>query len=167
MGNTYQQHRTYLSVDQVFGVCRCGQFFGCQPNNSVGLRQMDTNYLGDSPNPAPVPLTVANPAPFVHVMQFELAKLRSDGQSKYYNTLTPDPDYLTPIINPVVQQGGAQLIMTWSGSADGITEDVPFTTDINACDGFQYIRFHAILRTNIFTGFRAQVSLLEVPFTFE
>jgi hypothetical protein len=168
-GNTYQRFRTFRAYDQLVGApaCTCLALAGCRPNNSIGLRQMDTTYLGDAPNPPPVPLQVFNPAPFVDVMQFELAKLRSDARSLYYDTGTADPDYRTPIVNPVVQPGGAQLVLAWSASADGIVEDVPFSADIHACDGFRHIRFHAVLRTNIFTLERARVSLLAVPFTFE
>jgi hypothetical protein len=168
-GNTYQRFRTFRAYDQVSGfpACTCLALAGCRPNNSIGLRQMDTTYLGDSPNPAPVPLQVFNPAASVDVMQFELAKLRSDARSLYYDTGVAEPDYRTPIVNPVVQPGGAELVLTWSASADGIVEDVPFSPDLDACDGFRYVRFHAVLRSNLFTLDRARVSLLEIPFTFE
>jgi hypothetical protein len=109
---------------------------------------------------------VLNPYPGVHVMRFELAALRSDAQSLYFNTLSTDPDFLSPIINPLVQQGGASVAFTWSGSADGIVEDVPFTPNIDDIDGFQYIRFHAVLRSNFFTKARPRVELLEVPYIF-
>lgn len=166
-GNTFQTFRTYITVSYLgFGTCSCFSFAGCTPNNSGGLRQANSTYNSDFLNPAPIPLTVVNPAPFIDVMQFELAKLRSDAQSLYYDTKSLDPDYLAPIINPLVQNGGATIQVTWSASADGIVEDVPFTPNIDDCDHYQYLRFHFILRSNIFTSARARVELVEVPFIF-
>ena len=105
-------------------------------------------------------------------MQFEIAKLRSDGQSTYYDAdpalLAPDgPDYLTPLINPLVQSGGAAILITWSGSLDGIVEDVPFTTNIDDLDGMRFVRFHVVMRANLFTGGRPRVDLLEIPFLLQ
>ena len=134
-------------------------------NNSAGLRQTDTTYNSDDQNPAGSP-TVANPSPFVHVMAFELAKLRSDAQSLYYDSNSDAPDYLTPIINPIVQDGGASIALTWSGSNDGIVEDVPFTASIDAVDEHRFIRFRVAMQSNIFTGARARIELLEIPFQF-
>jgi len=167
MGNTFQTFRTFLSLTQVFPPCNCSNFTGCQPDNSIGQRQADSTYGADFLNPAPVPLTVANPAPFVHVMEFELAKLRSDAQSAYYDTNSAEPDYLTPIVNPLVQAAGATIEMTYSGSMDGIVEDVAFTPNIDDVDDNQFIRFHVIMRANLFTGGRPRLSLIEIPFTFD
>jgi len=100
-------------------------------------------------------------------MEFELAKLRSDAQSLYYDSKDDDPDYLTPILNPLVQAAGAIVSVTFSSSMDGIVEDVPFTASIDSSDGFRYIRFHAVLRANLFTGGRPRLALIEIPFTFE
>jgi hypothetical protein len=166
-GNTFQTFRTFLALSQVWGTCSCSNFAGCQPDNSIGQRQADSTYGADFLNPAPIPLTVANPAPFVHVMEFELAKLRSDAQSAYYDTRTPEPDYLTPILNPLVQAAGATIEMSYSGSRDGIMEDVPFTTNVDDVDTYQYIRFHVVMRANLFTGGRPRLALIEIPFTFE
>jgi hypothetical protein len=172
-GNTFQTFRTYLGLSQLSGAptCNCVTVLqnACNLNNSAGQRQMDTIYDSDIPNPAGSP-AVANPAPFVHVMEFELAKLRSDAESLYYDsrvTHAAGPDFLSPIINPLVQAGGATVEFTWSASLDGIVEDVPFTPNINACDGFRWLRWHAVLRSNIFTSNRARVELVEVPYTFE
>jgi len=165
MGNTYQAFRTFLAVDALSKVCSCFNRSNCGlMNNSIGLRQMDSTYGGDTANPAPVPNTVANPAPFVHVMQFEFAKLRSDARSLYYDTGVANPDYLSPIVNPLVQPGGATVSLEWSGSADGIVEDVPFGASIHAVDGYRYVRWSAVLRSNLFTGGRPRLDNLVVPF---
>ena len=168
-GNTYQGIRTFLSVTQLPGgaTCDCVTIFNGQCNVAPGspFRQADTVWGSDILNPSPSAAT-ANPAPFVNVMEFELAKLRSDAQSLWYDSLIEDPDYLTPIFTPIVQPGGSTIEISWSGSADGITEDVPFTPNINACDGLQYIRFHAVLRSNIFTGGRPRIDRMEIPYTF-
>lgn len=165
MGNTFQTFRTFLALDQIFGVCNCFNFAGCSlTNNSIGQRQMDSTYGGDAADPGPIPATVANPAPFVHVMEFELAKLRSDARSLYYDSGVADPDYLSPIISPLVQSGGATIEVTWSGSFDGIVEDVPFTPNINSIDNHRYIRWNVVMRANLFTGGRPRIDILEIPF---
>jgi len=166
-GNTFQQFRTYLNVAAV-GNCNCVTiFFGaCQPNASLGFRQFDSVYGSDAPDPTAIPGILQNPSPFVHVMEFELAKLRSDAQSLFLDTQSLDPDYLQPIIAPPVQPGGSSIELTWSGSRDGITEMVPFTANINAIDGYQFIRWHATLRANLFTKARSRMALLELPYTF-
>jgi len=168
-GNTYQGIRTFLAVSQLPGgaVCDCVTIFGGQCNVAAGspFRQGDTVWGSDILNPSPS-AAIANPAPFVNVMEFELAKLRSDAQSLWYDSLVEDPDYLTPILTPIVQPGGSSIEITWSGSVDGITEDVPFTSNINACDGLQYIRFHTVMRSNIFTGGRPRIDRMEIPYTF-
>ena len=170
-GNTYQTFRTFLAVSKIGGsLCNCTTIFAgaCNINNSAGFRQTDTAWGSDIPNPSTSAAAgIFNPSPFVHVMEFELAKLRSDAQSKYYDSGTPNPDFLTPIINPLVQSGGATIVFTWSASDDGIEEAVPFTPNINSCDGHRYIRWHAVLRSNLFTGARARCALLELPYTFE
>jgi hypothetical protein len=160
MGSTYQTFRTFVAVT---GVCSCFNFGGCVANNSIGLRQMDSVYGENSANPLPGGL-VLNPAPLVNVMQFEMAKLRSDARSRYYDTVVAAPDYLTALVSPLVQQGGASVSFTWSASHDGIVEDVGFGPNINACDGHRYIRWSAILRANLFTGARPRVDLVQVPF---
>ncbi|MHC4133833.1 MAG: Ig-like domain-containing domain [Planctomycetota bacterium] len=171
-GNTFQTFRTYLALDQslVAGspTCTCTSYPGCLPNNSIGERQADGTYGEDYLNPSPIPLTVYNPSPIVHVMEFELAKVRSDARSLYYDTKTPDPDYLTPILNPLVQAAGATIVISYSGSDDGIVEDtLGFRPNIDDVDGHQFIRFHAVMRANLFTGGRPRLSLIEIPFTFE
>ncbi len=165
MGNTYQTFRTFLALDAAFGICSCFNFAGCSlNNNSIGQRQMDSTYGGDSADPGPIPATVANPAPFVHVMEFELAKLRSDARSLYYDSGVADVDFLSPIVSPLVQSGGASIELTWSGSHDGIVEDVPFTPNIQAIDGHRFIRWNCIMRANLFTGGRPRIDILEMPF---
>ncbi len=152
-----------------FGSCNCfTQFFGaCIPDASLGNRQFDSTWGNDSPNPqASFLLGVVNPSPFVHIMEFEMAKLRSDGQSTYYDTNSTDPNYLAPIISPLVQPGGSNITVTWSSSKDGIMEDVPFDGNINVSDGNQFIRWHAILRANLFTLAQARIQLIEVPYEF-
>jgi len=169
-GTTYQAVRTFLAVSQLPGAttCNCITIFGgaCNVRAGAPFRQADSTWGSDILNPQPNP-SVANPAPFVDIMEFDLAKLRSDAQSLWYDSLVADPDYLTPIFVPTVQPGGSELVMSWSASSDGITEDVPFSPNINAADGFRYIRFHAILRSNIFTLGRPRIENLQIAFTFQ
>ncbi len=168
-GGTFQTNRTFLGVSQLSGgpTCSCNTIFmgSCNQNTAMGLRRADGIFGSDSLVPAPS-AAVSNPSPAVTIMQFELAKIRSDALSRYYDTGVTEPDYLSPIIAPIVQDGGAAVEFMWAGSADGIVDDVPFTSDINALDGFRFIRYSVILRSNFFTGARAVVFRLEVPFTF-
>jgi hypothetical protein len=166
MGSTYQTFRTYVAVTFVpfpGGVCTSANFGGCVANTSIGSRQMDSIYGGNVADPAPGGFTL-NPAPIVHVMEFEFATLRSDARSRYYDTATDNPDYISPILTPLVQAGGAAITLSWSASSDGIVEDVPFTSDINACDGFRYIRWRCAMHSNLFTGARARLELMQIPF---
>jgi len=167
-GTTFQTIRMFWAVNQAFGTCTCVFTFGCAANNSIGQRHVTTTFGADLPDPPNNPaFGFLNPFPGVYVMQFELAKLRSDAQSLYYDTLADAPDYLSPIINPLVQQGGATVSFTWSASADGIVEDVPFSPNIDDSDGFRFLRFHVVMRSNLFTQGRPRVELIEVPFTFD
>jgi len=163
MGNTFQTFRTFLAVDPV-SVCSCFNLPGCIANSSTGRRQMDSTYGANLVNPAPSPGIAQNPAPFVNVMEFEVVKLRSDARSLYHDSASAVPDYLSPIVTPLVQDGGATIEITWSASSDGIVEDVPFTPNINACDGHRYIRWHCRMRSNVFTGGRPRLEHLQVPF---
>jgi hypothetical protein len=164
MGNTYQTFRTFVAVSGTpGGICSCFNFGGCIANASIGLRQMDGTYGGDVADPAPGGF-VLNPAPVVHVMEFEFATLRSDARSLYRDSGVVNPDYISPIVRPLVQAGGASVAFSWSASSDGIVEDVPFAASINACDGYRYIRWHAALRSNLFTGARGRVQLLQIPY---
>ena len=170
-GTTWNAVRTFLAVIQVPGwpvTCDCVTIFAgaCNVRPGAPFRQADSTHDSDILNPQPSPAT-ANPAPFVDIMEFDLAKLRSDAQSLWYDSLVDEPDYLTPIFVPVVQPGGSTIDMAWSGSTDSITEDVPFSPNINAVDGFRYIRFSVILRSNIFTLARPRIENLQIPYTFE
>jgi hypothetical protein len=169
MGQTYQAFRTFLALSpNGISVCDCITFLGCTlTNNSIGLRQMDSIYGSDFANPTPLPGASPNPTPFVHVMQFEIAKLRSDARSKYYDAGFEAVDYLSPILNPLVQPGGASIQVTWSASFDGIVEDVPFTPNIHACDAHRYIRWSCVMRSNLFTGGRPRIESIEMPFLLE
>jgi hypothetical protein len=125
---------------------------------------MDSTYGGNLANPPPAAGIAQNPAPFVHVMEFEVAKLRSEARSLYYDSGSAMPDYLSPIVTPLVQDGGATIELMWSASSDGIVEDVPFTPNIHACDGHRHIRWRCVMRSNLFTGARPRLELLQVPF---
>ena len=166
---TFNTIRRYLGAAQLSGgpTCSCITVFtgACNQNNAMGLRSADGTFGSDALNPAPT-AAVSNPSPAVGIMMFELAKIRSDALSRYYDTGVTTPDYLSPIVAPSVQDGGASVEFTWAGSSDGIADDVPFTSDINALDGFRFLRYAVVLRSNFFTGARAVVFRLEVPFVF-
>jgi hypothetical protein len=168
MGNTFQTFRTFLALSWSgvpSTICSCFNFANCLVNNSIGARQMDGVYGGNDANPAQGgAFAVVNPAPIVHVMEFEFAKLKSDARSIYRDTGVASPDYISPIVRPLTQAGGASVAFSWSASSDGIVEDVPFTSSINACDGYRYIRWHAALRSNPFTLARARLEIIQIPY---
>ncbi|MEE8106581.1 MAG: Ig-like domain-containing protein [Planctomycetota bacterium] len=163
-GTTWQQFRTFIAASGG-PPCDC-RFLACIANTSIGLRLMDTVFGGDTQNPTNTP-GFPNPLGAVDVIQLEIASLLSIGQSLYYDTNEVDPTYLNPIIVPVVQAGGSTVVMRYSASADGLLEDVPFTTNISAADGFRFLRFQAEMRSNIFTSARPRVANIDIPFTFE
>jgi hypothetical protein len=167
-GTTWQQFRTFIAASGG-PPCDC-RFIACVANTSIGNRQMDSVFGGNQDDPPNNPFglnPIFNPGPFVDVMQFEIATLKSRGTSLYYDTKEVDPTYLTPITVPLVQNGGSVATLSFSGSADGVVEDVPFTPNISFLNGFQFLRFQVDLTSNIFTGARPRIELLQIPFTFE
>jgi hypothetical protein len=46
-------------------------------------------------------------------------------------------------------------------------EDVPFTPNIDDIDGYRFVRWKAVLRANYFTGARAHIDDIQIPFTYE
>ena len=87
------------------------------------------------------------------------------GTSLYYDPNVADPTYFDPIISPVVQPGGATVDLEYAGSLDGVIDDVGFTPDIRALNGLRFVRFQANLGSNVFTGARARINILDLPFT--
>jgi hypothetical protein len=172
-GTATQFFRVFHAVSAVPGSagCTCNLLFqttgNCAFNNSIGMRVKTGVYGSNTIDPTTPAFNVPNPSATAYLMQFELAKLESTGTSRWYDTGVSNPDYLDPIIGPLVQPCGAQIAVRWSGSADGIVEDVPFTPDVNDVDGFRYVRFQITLKANYFTGGRARVQLVEIPFVEE
>ena len=163
-GTNWQQFRTFLSLVDIGGGCSCLNFFGCGPNGSLGNRQMDGTFGGDVDSPGNNPgLGILNPAPFVNVMQFELKKLVSQGTSLYYNTGVANPTYLTALVSPTVQPGGAIATVQWSASDNGTVDVTGWQDNISACNGHRYIRFRVILTSNLFTGARPRIARIEIP----
>ncbi len=169
-GGTFQTSRNFLGVTQVGGAptCNCITIFtgSCNQNTTFGLRRADGIFGSNALVPAPS-AAVSNPSAATTIMEFELAKLRSVATSRYYDTGVESPDFFAPLLRPTVQDGGASVTWRWSGSADGIVDDVPFTQDINAVDGLRFIRYEAVLNANFFTGARAVINRLEIPFTID
>jgi len=149
----------------------CAEFYsavpGCYLNNSIGVRRKQGNFSSDDPIPAGTVRNLPNPAPAVYLAEFDLAQTRSVATSLYYDTGATDPDYVSPIVVPLVQSSGAQVELMWSGSHDGIVEDVPFTANINDVDGHRFIRWRANLKANYITGGRARIDRIEIPFAYD
>ena len=163
-GTTWQQFRTFIAVTGG-PPCDC-RFLACIASTSIGQRAMDSVFAGNQDTPSST-FGSPNPGPFVDIVQFEIATLLSVGTSLYYDTKEPDPTYLSPILVPLIQPGGSTLVMRYSGSIDGMVEDVPFTENVSAINGHQHIRWEAEMRSNIFTTARPRIDNLDIPFTFE
>jgi len=166
-GTNWQGFRTFLSVTDIGG-CSCTTFFGCGINSAFGMRQMDSTFGGDNDDPPNLSQfgSVLNPGPWVHVMRFEVKRLVTQGTSRYYDTGVANPTFLSPIISPVIQPGGASAEIFWSGSADGTVDLTGWQSNIAAINGHRYIRFRVICTSNLFTLARPRIDRIDIAFTF-
>jgi hypothetical protein len=139
----------------------------CAPNASIGIRKKSGTFGSDDRYPTVPVGTLENPTPMSLVMRFEIATTTGIATSRYYDAGIPTPDYLAPLVSPLVQPGGARIELEWAGSHDGVVDDVPFTPDIHQVDGYRYIRWRAKLKSNFITGVRARIDRIEIPFTFD
>lgn len=159
-GTTWQQFRTFVAMKTPG--CTCTNFFGCA-DAAFGNRQADTTSGGNQANPRTTAPTFLNPGPMVNVAQFEIRQTITIAQSLYYDTGDSFPRYLEPLVFPVVQPGGAQVTLQFSGSLDGVFETVAFTDKITDLDGMRFIRFRVTMRANFFTVTRPRVEAVFIP----
>ena len=175
-GDTWQQVRTWF-----------GSTFPCSGILLPGFpnRRMYSTYEADTPDPeSNFAAGIVNPEPSVSDAAFTLTKRVSLAQSKFYTdgfqpsnsvatTLGDDSDYLPIELSPVVQEGGAQVRVEVQGAraceADRITPNpapgapTEWTEDINACDGFECIRWRIWLISNLISNQRAQLLQVVIP----
>lgn len=136
---------------------------------------------------------ILNPEPSITDTAFTITRLKSVGQSRFYTPDSLDPagisypaplsasrtfgtksDYLAPIIVPTVQAGGAQLLVEFYGAraldaaSNRTLPNLAFpvrnwTTNINDCDTFPYLRWRLTLTSNLSTSTVAKVQQIIVP----
>jgi hypothetical protein len=134
-----------------------------------------------------------NPEPSVADTAFTLTKRFSLAQSLFYTpdnpgvdgvsypgpqsslrTFATKSDYLAPVVSPTVQAGGATILMEFQGAtamdATGNRNKInqafpftPFTTNINDCDTYPYIRWRMTLTSNLNFNTVAKVGSVIIP----
>jgi len=136
---------------------------------------------------------ILNPEPSVTDTAFTLTRLFSLAEVRFYTPDSVDPagnsypaplsgqrtfgvksDYLDPIVDPTVQAGGATVLLEFYGAkaldptSNRSLPNLSFpvrnwTTNINDCDGFPYIRWRASLRANLSTGAVTKIRSIWIP----
>jgi hypothetical protein len=136
---------------------------------------------------------ILNPEPSMTDTAFTITRLASVAQSRFYTPDSVDPagnsypaplsgqrtfgtksDYLDPILDPTVQSGGAKVVIEFYGAtalqaaSNRTLPNLSFpirdwTTNINDCDGFPYIRWRVNLRSNLSTGSVGKLKSVWVP----
>ena len=192
-GDTHQLIRSWRAID-----VPCGNTFiaGFPGRGVVGTHEAENGIsnpggtLPQSPvnnNTGIQALAIAiNPTPVVSDTRFTITRRRSLAQSLFYTpdtfamggalggfTLGTSSDYLAPQVEPVVQPGGAQIIVEYQGAMgldpmgrDTINVALPFTEwtqDVNDCDGFPNIRWRVTLIANIQSNTVATAIKIAVP----
>jgi hypothetical protein len=157
------------------------------------LRRMYATYEENIPNPAANGATIANPEPSLTDTAFTVTKRVSLAQTLFYTpdnpgvdgvsypgpqsslrTFATKSDYLPPVITPAVQSGGAQILMEFQGAfamdATGNRNRVnqafpftPFTSDVDDCDGYPYVRWRITLTSNLNFNAVAKVDKVILP----
>ena len=136
-------------------------------------RWMLAGHEEDTPNPSQCltcPVATRNPDVAVLDTMFTITRVVSLAQSKFYGpptapwtagggeTFGVKTDYLTPLLLPTFQTGGAQIALEFQGAMDVAPDrtsinmafgSTGWVTNIDDCDGFPYIRWRATLTSNL------------------
>ena len=179
-GDSFQQIRSWFSATFPCS----GVLIGGFPN-----RRLYSTYEDDSPNPpANFFAGILNPEPSVQDTCFTITRRTSVGQSLFYTpnaggpnddaawggrTLGLTTDYLPAEIEPIVQSGGATVLVEFQGcqgidptGRDTVNVALPFTEwtqDIDDCDGMPYIRWRITLSSNLKSQTVARITRIIIP----
>ena len=139
-------------------------------------RELRSTYEQDAPNPPDnFQAGDVNPGPRVCDTRFTLTTLLSRGVSLFYEgAYGTANDFGAASLLPAAQQDAATVQVEYQGVqqvlADRRTIDTngaftPWTSNVNDCDGFRYIRFRISLRADPSTLAPARVERIVIPLT--
>ena len=181
-GDTWQQARGWFGLNLVAPV---GAVVSAN-------RRLYSTFGADSADP-PNGAGVLNPEPGTADVAFTFVTRTSIAQSRFYTPGPSDPagnaypgpdsaahtfgtksDYAPAVISPSVQPGVATVHVEYQGamaldaSSDRRLPDVsqavtPWTTDVDACDGYPYIRWRLTLVADVLRNEVPEVDSVAIP----
>ncbi|MFO0934572.1 MAG: Ig-like domain-containing protein [Planctomycetota bacterium] len=136
---------------------------------------------------------IINPEPSITDTAFTITKRISIAQSRFYTPANVDAagnvypapystqttfgvksNYKPAILTPSVQAGGATILVEYQGafSLDSLSNrtiinvalpSTPFTTNVNDCDGYPYLRWRMTLTSNLISNTVAKLAKISIP----
>jgi hypothetical protein len=175
-GDRWQQIRAWFAVT-----------FPCSgvPIPGYEHRRLYATYEEDDANPTNNPGGgIYNPEPSISDTAFTVTKIVSIAQSRWYTdgtqptnstqtTFGDASNYLVPMLDPPVQEGGATIVVQFQG-ADAVEADrrtinqaapfLPtFVDDVDDCDGYRNVRWRIQLRSNLNSGAVGRLHCVQLP----
>jgi hypothetical protein len=187
-GNTWQQLRGWFAFDQTSFGGVTALIPGYPQRRMLATFEEET----PNP-PANVALGILNPEPSITDTAFTFTTRVSLAQSRFYTPASADAlgnvypppysnaktrgaksDYLLPTLTPAVQAGGALVRVEFQGATAVLATSnrtthntavpfTPWTLDVNACDGFPYLRWRLRLTSNLNSNTVARLGSITVP----
>jgi hypothetical protein len=133
-------------------------------------RAVATNYLGATADLAPDTV--------VYDIQFRKRRRTTRATSLFYELASDNPSFAAPVISPVGQPGGVQVIVEMEGAhgkpdplnpggfIPNTTTATGWTTDVSDVDGHRFFRFRFILVANLSSGQTARITSIQIPYQF-
>lgn len=116
--------------------------------------------------------------PVVYDIRFQKRRRTTIGTSLFYQLASGNPIFADPIISPVAQPGGVQVVVELEGApgrADPLnpggfipdtTQSTGWSTDITKVNGYQFVRFRVTMRANLTTNQSARIASIQIPYIF-
>ena len=133
-------------------------------------RAVATNYLGATADIAPDTV--------VYDIQFRKRRRTTRATSLFYELASDNPVFAAPVVSPVGQPGGVQMVVEMEGAdgkpdplnPGGFIPNTPpatgWTTDVSEVDGHRFFRFRFIMVANLASGQTARVTSIQFPYQF-
>lgn len=133
-------------------------------------RAVATNYQAATADVAPDTV--------VYDIQFRKRRRTTRAISKFYELASDSPVFAAPVISPVGQSGGVQVIVEMEGAhgtADPLnpggfipnpTTATGWTTDVTEVDGHRFFRFRFTMIANLSSGQTARITSAQFPYQF-
>lgn len=114
----------------------------------------------------------------VYDIQFKKRRRTTYATSRFYELASDAPVFATPIVSPVGQPGGVQVIIEVEGAQGkpdplnpggfipDTTRSTGWTTVISEINGYRFFRFRATMVSNLITGQTARITSLQFPYQF-